>query len=305
MKVDAFGLPAKVVDVAVTGPLLEVDVALTLGFTEQVTVGSRVAGAETKKAVPVDIITHEQIASSSYTETAQLMESIAPSFNFPRPTITDGTDTVRPATLRGLGPDQVLVLINGKRRHQSALVHVNGSIGRGSTGVDLNAIPLSTIDHIEVLRDGASAQYGSDAIAGVINIVLKDGRGAADRDGERRPVGGIVRGQPVHSRRSVVHDRQRHRLRRREPGRRRWIVGNRCRQRERHRRGRVSAPRSHQPGVVRSARSDRGRGCWDQRGRGAQPSLGRSRHARHDDLPERERAAERIRNPPGLCVRRI
>jgi iron complex outermembrane receptor protein len=82
---------------------------------------------------------------------------------------------VRPATLRGLGPDQVLVLINGKRRHQSALVHLNGSIGRGSTGVDLNAIPLSAIDHIEILRDGAAAQYGSDAIAGVINIVIKGG----------------------------------------------------------------------------------------------------------------------------------
>ena len=82
---------------------------------------------------------------------------------------------MRPATLRGLGPDQVLVLINGKRRHQSALVHLNGSIGRGSTGVDLNAIPVSAIEQIEVLRDGAAAQYGSDAIAGVINIVLKGG----------------------------------------------------------------------------------------------------------------------------------
>src|SRR5207244_13046671 len=108
-------------------------------------------------------------------ETAQVIQAIAPSFNFPRPTITDGTDTVRPATLRGLGPDQVLVLVNGKRRHQSALVHLNGSIGRGSTGVDLNAIPVSAIDRIEVLRDGAAAQYGSDAIAGVLNIVLKSG----------------------------------------------------------------------------------------------------------------------------------
>ena len=95
-----------------------------------------------------------------------MIASLVPSFNFPRPSITDGTDTVRPATLRGLGPDQVLVLINGKRRHQSALVHLNGSVGRGSTGVDLNAIPVSAIDRIEVLRDGAAAQYGSDAIAG-------------------------------------------------------------------------------------------------------------------------------------------
>ena len=137
--------------------------------------GSRASAAEAEKAVPVDIITREQIAASGYAETAQVIQSLTPSFNFPRPTITDGTDTVRPATLRGLGPDQVLVLVNGKRRHQSALVHLNSSIGRGSTGVDLNAIPVSAIDHIEVLRDGASAQYGSDAIAGVINIVLRSG----------------------------------------------------------------------------------------------------------------------------------
>ena len=105
----------------------------------------------------------------------QVIQKLAPSFNFPRPTITDGTDSVRPATLRSLGPDQVLVLINGKRRHTSALVHLNGSIGRGSTGVDLNAIPVSAIERIEVLRDGAAAQYGSDAIAGVINIVTRSG----------------------------------------------------------------------------------------------------------------------------------
>jgi len=175
LRVDALGLPPKFVAVLADTAAVVADVVLTVGFTEQVTVGSRARGAEAEKAVPVDVITHDQIAASSYTETAQLLESLAPSLNFPRPTITDGTDTVRPATLRGLGPDQVLVLINGKRRHQSALVHVNSSVGRGSTGVDLNAIPISSIDHIEVLRDGAAAQYGSDAIAGVINIVLKAG----------------------------------------------------------------------------------------------------------------------------------
>ena len=143
--------------------------------TEHITVGSRAVGAEAEKAVPVDVITQEQIAASGYAETTQVIQALAPSFNFPRPSIRDGTDTVRPATLRGLGPDQVLVLINGKRRHQSALVHLNGTIGRGSTGVDLNAIPVAAIDRIEVLRDGAAAQYGSDAIAGVINIVLKGG----------------------------------------------------------------------------------------------------------------------------------
>ncbi|PYQ50776.1 MAG: hypothetical protein DMF78_14765 [Acidobacteria bacterium] len=115
------------------------------------------------------------IESLGTTETMQDLQALAPSFNFPRPTIADGTDSIRPATLRGLGPDQVLVLVNGKRRHQSALVHINGTIGRGSTGVDMNAIPVSAIEKIEILRDGAAAQYGSDAIAGVINIVLKAG----------------------------------------------------------------------------------------------------------------------------------
>jgi iron complex outermembrane receptor protein len=176
LRVEALGLPPKTYDVELTPDVpTTFDIALSLGFEEQVTVGSRSPGAESERAVPVDIITQEQIAASGYAETTQVIQSLAPSFNFPRPTITDGTDTVRPATLRGLGPDQVLVLVNGKRRHQSALVHLNGSIGRGSTGVDLNAIPVSAIDRIEVLRDGAAAQYGSDAIAGVINIVLKGG----------------------------------------------------------------------------------------------------------------------------------
>ena len=151
------------------------DFAMVFGFHEEITVGSRLAGAAAEKAVPVDILTPQQIQTSGASETNQIIQALTPSFNFPRPTITDGTDSVRPATLRGLGPDQVLVLINGKRRHNGALVHVNGSIGRGSTGVDLNAIPASAIQRIEILRDGAAAQYGSDAIAGVINIVLKAG----------------------------------------------------------------------------------------------------------------------------------
>ncbi|HVH55660.1 MAG TPA: TonB-dependent receptor [Vicinamibacterales bacterium] len=179
LHIQALGLPAKTYDVQLSAVgTTTFDVALTLGFEEQVTVGSRSPGVEAEKSVPVDVLTKEQIAASGYSETAQVIQALAPSFNFPRPTITDGTDTVRPATLRGLGPDQVLVLINGKRRHQSALVHLNGSIGRGSTGVDLNAIPLSSIERIEVLREGAAAQYGSDAIAGVINIVLKGGTSA-------------------------------------------------------------------------------------------------------------------------------
>ena len=124
-------------------------------------------------AVPVDVITPAEIQSTGQVETNQVIQMLAPSFNFPRPTISDGTDHIRPSTLRGLGPDQVLVLVNGKRRYTTALVNVNGTIGRGSTGVDLNSIPSSAIERIEILRDGAAAQYGSDAIAGVINIILK------------------------------------------------------------------------------------------------------------------------------------
>jgi len=123
--------------------------------------------------VPVDVLSAADMLRSGRTETAQMLQSVAPSINFPRATVSDGTDHIRPATLRGLGPDQALILINGKRRHVSALVNVNGTVGRGSQAVDLNAIPASMIDHIEILRDGAAAQYGSDAIAGVINVVLK------------------------------------------------------------------------------------------------------------------------------------
>ena len=123
--------------------------------------------------VPIDVLSAADLGQSGRTETAQMIQAVAPSFNFPRATIADGTDHIRPATLRGLSPDQALILVNGKRRHASALVNLNGFVGRGAQAVDLNAIPASLIDHIEILRDGAAAQYGSDAIAGVINIVLK------------------------------------------------------------------------------------------------------------------------------------
>ncbi|MCA2994972.1 MAG: TonB-dependent receptor, partial [Gemmatimonas sp.] len=123
--------------------------------------------------VPVDVITTADLRSTGRVETAQMLQAAAPSLNFPRPAVADGTDHVRPATLRGLAPDQTLVLVNGKRRYTSALINNNGTVGRGTSAVDLNAIPASMIDRIEILRDGAAAQYGSDAIAGVINIILK------------------------------------------------------------------------------------------------------------------------------------
>ena len=122
---------------------------------------------------PIDVITPQVLEATGTTELATALSRALPSLNFPRPAITDGTDAVRPAQLRGLAPDQVLVLVNGKRRHTTALINLNGSQGRGASPVDLNAIPISAIQRVEVLRDGASAQYGSDAIAGVVNIVLK------------------------------------------------------------------------------------------------------------------------------------
>jgi iron complex outermembrane receptor protein len=124
-------------------------------------------------AVPIDVISSEQLITSGLGETNKILNQLVPSFNFPQPSIADGSDVIRPATLRGLSPDQTLVLINGKRRHVSSLLNINGTVGRGSAAVDLNTIPALAIERIEVLRDGASSQYGSDAIAGVINVQLK------------------------------------------------------------------------------------------------------------------------------------
>ena len=140
-------------------------------------IGSRTPRSRLETSVPVDVITNEEISESTSTETNQILNTIAPSFSASHLTIVDGTDHIDPAELRGLGPEHVLVLINGKRLHQSALVNVyNG----GTVGVDLNAIPTSAIARVEILRDGAASQYGSDAIAGVINIVLRDDVDVAD-----------------------------------------------------------------------------------------------------------------------------
>ncbi len=147
------------------------------GGDQIVVTGTRRTGRTVAESpVPIDVISGEQLQRSGLTETARLLRDLVPSLNFPQPSITDGTDAIRPATLRGLGPDQTLVLINGKRRHAGALLNLNGSVGRGSTAVDLNQIPASSIGRVEVLRDGAAAQYGSDAIAGVINFQLNDAR---------------------------------------------------------------------------------------------------------------------------------
>jgi len=142
---------------------------------EIVTLGTRAPGrVSADLAVAVDTLSADDMAATGQTEVGRMLQAIAPSFNFSSSSISDGTDALRPATLRGLGPDQTLVLINGKRRHQASAIHINYSVGRGTAGTDMNAIPAVAIKRVEILRDGAAAQYGSDAIAGVINIQLKD-----------------------------------------------------------------------------------------------------------------------------------
>src|SRR5690606_1017991 len=139
--------------------------------------GSRAAGRSRLDTVsPVDVLSQAALTQQGTTEVADALASVAPSIVFPRPSVVDGTDSIRPATLRGLSPDQTLVLINGVRAHASALVNVNGSVGRGSAAVDLNTVPSVAISQVEVLRDGASAQYGSDAIAGAVNLRLREAR---------------------------------------------------------------------------------------------------------------------------------
>ena len=150
-----------------------------LSLDEVVLVGSRNKNRTVANTpVPVDVIdVTELISSGPQVSVNDILNYVAPSFTSTSQTVSDGTDHIDPAALRGLGPDQVLVLVNGKRRHSTSLVNVNSTVGRGSVGTDMNAIPAFSIKRIEILKDGAAAQYGSDAIAGVINIVLKNSEG--------------------------------------------------------------------------------------------------------------------------------
>lgn len=173
--------PESLVVNVVAGTVTPADVTLRQAAQQLagvvVMVGSRARHTAAEElAVPVDVFTAADIVQAGSTETAQVLSNLSPSVNFPKQAVTDATEIVRPFTLRGLSPDHSLVLINGVRRHQTSLMNVfsNGS-APGSSGVDLNAFPSSAIERIEVLRDGASTQYGSDAIAGVVNLILRDG----------------------------------------------------------------------------------------------------------------------------------
>jgi iron complex outermembrane recepter protein len=169
--------PQKVTVTVVAGGTTEANANMAqmadLGAIQVVGSRSRLPRTVISTPVPVDVISAKEVKSFAQADVTQMLTYVAPSFQSARQTISDGTDHIDPAGLRGLGPDQTLVLLNGKRRHNTALVNINGTVGRGSVGTDLNAIPMAAIDRIEVLRDGAAAQYGSDAIAGVINVVLK------------------------------------------------------------------------------------------------------------------------------------
>lgn len=141
---------------------------------ELVIVGSRgQPRLATESAAPVDVLSGAQLAASGQSDLNRVLELATPSFNFPRTSSGPSVAGARPATLRGLSPDQTLVLIDGKRRHASSILNFNNGPFRGAVPVDYGMIPVTAIGHVEVLRDGAAAQYGSDAIAGVINIVLK------------------------------------------------------------------------------------------------------------------------------------
>jgi iron complex outermembrane receptor protein len=177
------------------------------GDNQIIVTGTRVVGrSKLDTASPVDVLTGTALRQQGTTELASALASIAPSIDFPRPSAVDGTDAIRPATLRGLSPDETLVLINGVRAHTSALLNINSSVGRGAAAVDLNTIPTVALETIEVLRDGASAQYGSDAIAGVVNLRLREARsgggisttyGFYDTDVSPARSSRTVRGEPT------------------------------------------------------------------------------------------------------------
>ena len=155
---------------------LSIGMEKSLGELQQIVmIGTRRPGRiKTETPVPVDVVNVSQnTLPTAKMDLTSVLNYAAPSFNYNKQSGSDGADHIDLATLRGLGPDQTLVLVNGKRRHQTAFVSVFGTRGRGNSGTDLNAIPVTAIDRVEILRDGASAQYGSDAIAGVINLILK------------------------------------------------------------------------------------------------------------------------------------
>ena len=175
LEISIVGYKSQIISVGTNTPLsINLESEITeLG--EIVFVGTRAGGrAKTETPVPVDIIKINDLGlPTAKMDLTSVLNIAAPSFNYNKQSGADGADHIDIGTLRGLGPDHTLVLINGKRRHPTAFVGLFGTRGRANSGVDMNGFPVAAVDRIEILRDGASAQYGSDAIAGVINLILK------------------------------------------------------------------------------------------------------------------------------------
>lgn len=175
LEISIVGYKSQTISVGTNTPL---SISLESEITELgeiVFVGTRAGGrAKTETPVPVDIIKINDLGlPTAKMDLTSVLNIAAPSFNYNKQSGADGADHIDIGTLRGLGPDHTLVLINGKRRHPTAFVGLFGTRGRANSGVDMNGFPVAAVDRIEILRDGASAQYGSDAIAGVINLILK------------------------------------------------------------------------------------------------------------------------------------
>ncbi len=165
--------------VALVTPVLSTTAVAQQGadaIEEIITTGTRrSARSAADSAVPVDVISGSEFQNMGTADLNDMLKTAVPSYNVTRHSISDAATLVRPATMRGLPPDNVLVLVNGKRRHRSGVIaELGGSLAAGSQGADISAIPALAIKQAEILRDGAAAQYGSDAIAGVMNFVLKD-----------------------------------------------------------------------------------------------------------------------------------
>lgn len=175
LMVSYVGFKEKEIDISGSGTTFNVSMSAGTELDEVVLVGTRgksrtVIGS----AVPIDNINAADLRASGQKTVDQMLNFKVPSYNSTNQTISDATAHFDPSELRNLGPSRTLVLVNGKRKNQSALVYVNDTPGKGEVGTDMKSIPQESIERIEVLRDGAAAQYGSDAVAGVINIVLKE-----------------------------------------------------------------------------------------------------------------------------------
>ena len=178
VKASYIGYESKTSNITVRLQNVDVNFALNSSSVDVATVsvvGSRFKPrTQMTSAVPVDNLSVRELKSTGHLSVESMMTYKLPSYNSQQQTISDATAHFDPADLRGLGPSRTLVLVNGKRKNASALVYINDTPGKGEVGVDMKSIPVAAIERVEVLRDGASAQYGSDAIAGVINIILKD-----------------------------------------------------------------------------------------------------------------------------------